>query len=61
MQFKLFVIDKIKLVLRLENMLDAGVCHITDWAGIDAKKYAGCQSVSHDIFQHQQVHQKYEI
>ena len=30
MQFKLFVIDKIKLVLMLENMLDSEVCHLPD-------------------------------
>ena len=30
MQFKLFAIDKIELVLRLEKMPGAGVCYITD-------------------------------
>ena len=30
MHFKLFVIDKIELVLMWENMPDARVCHITD-------------------------------
>ena len=32
MQFKLFAIDKIELVLRLENMPDAIVCHIADFS-----------------------------
>ena len=30
MQFKLFVIDEIELVLRPKNMLGAGLCHITN-------------------------------